>query len=89
LSILTLFIVVSLLSIISFRVRSNLLNTILLTTSKLTTYKGMNIYFYYGRFSRACKKFSKIEKLSTSFYVLLVLIGFLIYLSVMLVIAIK
>ncbi|MGC9085613.1 MAG: NADH-quinone oxidoreductase subunit L [Thermoproteota archaeon] len=87
--ILTLFIVVSLLSIISFRVRSNLLNTILLTTSKLTTYKGMNIYFYYGRFSRACKKFSKIEKLSTSFYVLLVLIGFLIYLSVMLVIAIK
>jgi len=86
--VLVLFAVVSLLSIISFKTSSNLTNSILLMLSKLTAH-GVRIYSYYKYFSRMCKKFNKIERYSTSFYVLLVLIGFLIYLAVMLVIAIR
>ncbi|MEM0162046.1 MAG: proton-conducting transporter membrane subunit [Thermoproteota archaeon] len=87
--ILVLFAAISLLSIVSFKAIPNSISYVLLTINKLTACEGVSIYSYYKHFSRMCKKFNKVEKYSTSFYILLVLVGFLIYLSVMLVIAIK
>ncbi|MEM3806885.1 MAG: hypothetical protein QW310_03775, partial [Thermoproteota archaeon] len=74
---------------VSFKAIPNSISYVLLTINKLTACEGVSIYSYYKHFSRMCKKFNKVEKYSTSFYILLVLVGFLIYLSVMLVIAIK
>jgi len=87
--ILALFIVVSLFSTILFMTRLGLLNSVFSMLRKLMLYERISIYSYYKHFSITCKKFSRIEKFSTSLYVLLVLIGFLIYLSIMLVIAIR
>lgn len=87
--ILALFAIVSLISIVSFKAGPSSLSFITSILSKLITLERINIYSYYKYFFRVCKKFSKIEKLSTSFYVLLVLVGFLMYILVMLVIVIK
>lgn len=86
---LVLFVAVSLLAIVSFKTKHNMLSSTFTIFNQLTVREGLSFYVFSKAFTKACKKFSKIETLSTSFYVFLVLFGLLMYILIMLVTAIK